>query len=212
MRERFQALLDQRRATHPEEKLAESCMAVARHTSFGPRGMTGNTVLAGSVAEEGDSGLITPFRGNAKAAVRTQGNAVYEVWEVPGKSSGTVKWEARVRTRFDMISTEAASANPAKEKNGGRLVMCLRRGDLVLLPEAQDDKLFIVKKMVVDGRLYLWPARIGTGRANAIFAQLSHPTVNLTGDQGYCLNSGEILRKLNVTRFSISVLGRLRRD
>lgn len=209
MRARFQALLDQRRATHPEEKLAESCMAVARHTSFGPRGMTGNTVLAGSVAEDGEGGgLITPFRGEAKAAVRTQGNAVYEVWEVPNGKGG-VKWIPRVLTYMDLHSPK-----PPAPFHDSQFVTALRKGDLIYWPDSSYDKLFWIKQIKMTGRLYVWPARLATGAKNSLYNQLIVPNLNLnisgTKAEGISLNSPEQLRMKKIRKVDVTILGRVR--
>ena len=204
LRNRFMAAIERQRRNLPDKGLAELCLAAAAEPQWGPRGMTGNTILD---EEIGSEGVVWPFRGSNRAAVKTAGNAAYEVWETrDGK--GRVCWTHRVLTRFDVANGgKTAKAPPA----GGRLVMTLRRGDLVWWPGQEGDRLFLVKKMdVTRGRLSLWPARYATGTAAAPFVQALFPKINLNQDSGYEMSSADALRKAGLRPATVSILGRLR--
>ncbi|MBF0334673.1 MAG: hypothetical protein HQL40_13675 [Alphaproteobacteria bacterium] len=164
--------------------------------------MTGNTIIDGEI---GKTGVVRDFRGNPKTAVKTDGNAVYEVWEVRERKDQT-KWKHRVLTHFEVATDTPIEPPPP----GGKRAMALRRGDLVWWPGLNGDRLFLVKKMSADGRLHLWPARYATGKDAAPFVQAVFPEINLNGDDGYKFSSADGLRKAGVRLATISILGRVR--
>ncbi|RDD61216.1 type II CRISPR RNA-guided endonuclease Cas9 [Ferruginivarius sediminum] len=205
MRERFEAVVGEYRAAEPEASLSDLCLKAARDPRWGPRGMTGNTVVTGTYDGDETRSVIWNFRGNTGAAVITGGNTFYHVWELTGRN-GKVKWQAEVVPRF-----HARNGNrPEPPQPGARLVMTLSQGDLLYWPGQTAERIFQVKKMVTDGRLYVWPARHATGREAAAYVQALFPAINLNGDQGYKFSSAEGLRKADIRPATISILGRLR--
>ncbi|GAB6051231.1 hypothetical protein JCM17960_00510 [Magnetospira thiophila] len=198
MRQRFEKRMDELAQAHPEAGYAELCRLTAADKCWGPRGMTGNSLRGDPVKP----GLIALPRGIAKPG----GNEVYEVWEVPQRN-GKIKWQARVITRH-AVATK--SADPQPFGPDAKRLMAFSRDDLIYWPDAHPEKVFRVKKMVKNGRIYVWPVRYGTGKKPAPSVQKLFPGINLNGDEGYKFASAEGLRKAKIQPASISILGRLR--
>ena len=205
MRNRFVRLMDHYRRIDADASLGALCQRVIEDRSWGPRGLTGNTVHAAVKPVDGE-GVLWTFRGNAKAAAMTGNNAVYQIWETRLKN-GTIKWEHKVLTQYDVMRTGGLDA---REQDGKRLVMALRKGDYVWVPYEYCDRLFRVKKFDVNGRLFIWPSRYSSSKDASPFVQGKFVEKNLNGEEGIKFTSADALRKICIKLASVSILGRIR--
>ncbi|MBI5165484.1 MAG: hypothetical protein HY985_16460 [Magnetospirillum sp.] len=203
MRERFDKVLERKRSELPAAGLAELCRAAAADPHWGPRGMTGNAVLV-EKPKSSLGGHVRIPRGNHRAVFATSGNHLYQVWALPGAKP---KWEACIITRFAAAQGADATRPP---QMGARLVMELRQGDLVYVPTVEDDKIFLVKKFAIDGRIHLWPARYAVSERDLPRIQELFPAIRLDKKDYWKIGSAEGLRKNGIRRATVSVLGRLR--